>query len=205
MFYNESTGIRVKVTPFLLQSVYMIAKIYAISCVTCARHLSWKTVFASKPKLIDVLIRPLVCPLCAATLRAGERVMASHPPIGGVRPALNDRLRENYVGTVRLKLKNVTIPASRPMQQNGLALISDSMDATKGFVDIHAPLVVVSAADLPDGELTDRTAENLTMRILDGAHRVAVLMKRYGREALFPFRVYREFSPIDEKIIANGE
>lgn len=128
----------------------------------------------------------------------------SHPPIDGVGAGLNDVLAANFLGTHKIPLRNISI-AGRVVTSSGVVDITSSVRGTKGFLDQHAPLVVVDASLVPAGELGAEAAANLPVRILDGAHRVHVLKQLYPSDKCFLCRIYVEFDPTEEPIIAASE
>ncbi|CAB1112916.1 unnamed protein product [Ectocarpus sp. CCAP 1310/34] len=78
------------------------------------------------------------------------------------------------------------------------------MKQARGFLQQHAILAMVEASNVPAGGLSAAAATKLQLRILDGAHRTHCALQLYGREFVIPCRIYTDFKPLEEAVVASG-
>ncbi|CAB1113483.1 unnamed protein product [Ectocarpus sp. CCAP 1310/34] len=129
--------------------------------------------------------------------------MSSHTPIAGVKDGLNGVLAQHYLGTFDIPVTNVNI-IGRPIATSGVRIITESMKQARGFLQQHAILAMVEASNVPAGGLSAAAAAKLQLRILDGAHRTHCALQLYGGEFIIPCRIYTDFNPLEEAVVASG-
>lgn len=130
--------------------------------------------------------------------------MSSHTPIAGVKDGLNGVLAQHYLGTFDIPVTNVNI-IGRPIATSGVRIITESMKQAQSFLQQHAILAMVEASEVPAGGLSAAAAAKLQLRILDGAHRTHCALQLYGGEFIIPCRIYTDFNPLEEAVVASGK
>lgn len=126
---------------------------------------------------------------------------------GSASPSSNlpELLQRNYIGDFKIKLKHVALTALvRPINARGLKRVADSIERA-GWLPYCTPAVMLSRDSLSDGNISKEALEGVTVRVIDGNHRLTHLKSVHPGDHRVMCNVYYEFGSKTTKIVANGK
>lgn len=94
---------------------------------------------------------------------------------------------------------------ARPINRNGLAIVKGSIKRDGYSLVSRKPSVLVPAEIVEGRELTADLVNSLSVRVLDGNHRIYSLRELYGPDYAIDVFLYKSFDdPQVESVLAAG-